>query len=76
MGLMDAREDLSRTGVKFSRPKIERVFTAGPGNNIALELFPDTSSISIRQMLPQSASMYLPVTVIDVRNEFRVSSSS
>ena len=38
MGLMDAREDLSRTGVKFSRPKIERVFTAGPGNNIALEL--------------------------------------
>ena len=38
MGLLDAREDLSRTGVKFSRPKIERVFTAGPGNNIALEL--------------------------------------
>ena len=30
MGLLDAREDLSRTGVKFSRPKIERVFTAGP----------------------------------------------
>ena len=38
MGLLDAREDLSRTGVKFPRPKIERVFTAGPGNNIALEL--------------------------------------
>ena len=38
MGLLDAREDLSRTGVKFSRPMIERVFTAGPGNNIALEL--------------------------------------
>ena len=38
MGLLDAREDLSRTGVKFPRPKIERVFTAGPGNNLALEL--------------------------------------
>ena len=33
MGLLDAREDLSRTGVKFPRPKIERVFTSGPGNN-------------------------------------------
>ena len=29
---------LSRTRVKFSRPKIEQVFTAGPSNNIALEL--------------------------------------
>ena len=38
MGLLDAREDLSRTGVKFPRPKIERVFTAGAGNNLALEL--------------------------------------
>ena len=38
MGLLDAREDLSRTGVKFPRPKIERVFTSGPGNNLALEL--------------------------------------
>merc|ERR550532_2491836 len=38
MGLLDAREDLSRTGVKFPRPKIERVFTSGPGNNVALEL--------------------------------------
>ena len=38
MGLLDAREDLSRTGVKFPRPKIERVFTSGSGNNVALEL--------------------------------------
>ena len=29
---------LSRTRVKFYRTKIEPVFTAGPGNNIALEL--------------------------------------
>ena len=40
MGLLDAREDLSRTGVKFPRPKIERVVTGEgrQGNNVALEL--------------------------------------
>merc|ERR1712106_699709 len=38
MGLLDAREDPSRTGVKFPRPKVDRVIAPGPNNNIALEL--------------------------------------
>ena len=38
MGLMDARDDLSKSGIKFVRPRVERFITSGPNSNVALEL--------------------------------------
>ena len=38
MGLLDARDDLSKSGIKFVRPRVERFLTSGPNSNVALEL--------------------------------------
>ena len=38
MGLLDVREDLKRSMVKFPRPQVKRLVAPGPNNNVALEL--------------------------------------
>jgi hypothetical protein len=39
MGLLDPRDSLAKSGIKFSRPRIEKFLTAsGPNSNVALEL--------------------------------------
>lgn len=38
MGLLDVRDDLSKSGIKFVRPRIEKFITSGPNSNVALEL--------------------------------------
>ena len=38
MGLLDVREDIKRSTIKFPRPKVERLVAPGPNDNIALEL--------------------------------------
>merc|ERR1719319_609381 len=38
MGLLDVREDIKRSLVKFPRPKVERLVAPGPNDNVALEL--------------------------------------
>ena len=39
MGLLDPRDTLAKSGIKFTRPRIEKFLTvSGPNSNVALEL--------------------------------------